>query len=99
MMLVRRIAGAELACSGRLRCGWQSASIARGRDTRMSSAALNSIRTDELRQHVDYLASDQSEGREAGSAGGQRPASTWSNCCRRTESRGQVTRAATCSLR
>jgi Zn-dependent M28 family amino/carboxypeptidase len=34
-------------------------------------AALNSIHVGELKQHVDYLASDDLEGREAGAAGGQ----------------------------
>ncbi len=33
--------------------------------------ALDSIRQDELRQHVDYLASEKLEGREAGTQGGQ----------------------------
>ncbi len=34
-------------------------------------AALDSIRTDELKQYVDYLADDQREGREAGTRGGK----------------------------
>jgi len=34
-------------------------------------AALDSIRQDELKQHVDYLADERLEGREAGTRGGQ----------------------------
>jgi hypothetical protein len=42
-----------------------------GADSAALAAALNTITTDELRSHVEYLAGDTFEGREAGARGGR----------------------------
>lgn len=44
---------------------------ARGADHSNLDAAVNSITVEELKQHVDFLADDTLEGREAGSRGGR----------------------------
>ena len=51
-------------------CLWPLASPCAEKDSSYLSA-MSSIREAELREHVDYLADDQREGREAGSRGGR----------------------------